>query len=184
MKKILLTSTGFSNKNLEKLFLDHLDKPVKEARAIFVPTAADDEESKSILPYCREDLTNAGILEENIVDYDLDCPMDAKELGEYDAIYFCGGSETTLMEAVNKADFAKPLLEAVNAGLFYIGVSAGSMIASGSVQDNLGIIPNPLEPHCEDDISPDGALPPPDQTVNISDEQAVWIYGDKASIVS
>lgn len=183
MRKILLSSTGFSNKNLEKIFLDNLEKPVNEVRALFIPTAAIDEEAKSILPFCRQDLTDAGVLEENIVTYDLEQPMDANDLAKYDAVYFCGGSPEHLMEAIHRVDFAQPLLEAVEKGLFYIGVSAGSMIATPSVENNLGIIPNPLEPHCEENITPVGVLPKPGSPVNISDDQAVWIHGDIARII-
>lgn len=183
MKKIMLSSTGFTNKNLEKLFLDNIDKPVEQVRVVFVPTAANDEESKSVLPFCMQDLTYAGVLEENIITYDLDRRMELDELLTFDAIYFCGGSETHLMEAVNKADFASALLQAVDRGLFYIGVSAGSMIASSSVPNNLGIISNPLEPHCEENITPCGSLPSDNLPVNISDNQAVWITDDGAIII-
>lgn len=53
---------------------------------------------------------NAGILEENITDYNLDRLMLFEELIQYDAIYFCGGSEVHLMEAINNAGFAPILL--------------------------------------------------------------------------
>lgn len=183
MKRILLTSTGFTNKKLEKLFLDHIGKPIDQVRVVFVPTAANDEESKSVLPFCRQDLTDAGVLEENIITYDLDRVMELDELRAFDAIYFCGGSETHLMEAVNQAKFAQPLLKAVNEGLFYIGVSAGSMIASGSVNESLGIVPHHLEPHCEENITPDGQLPAENLPINISDDQAVWITDEGAVIL-
>lgn len=183
MKKILLTSTGFTNKNLEKIFLDNVGKSADKLRVIFVPTAANDEESKSILPFCLQDLTDAGVKEENIVTYDLDRAMDLEEISTFDAIYFCGGSETYLMEAINHVNFAPILKAAIDNGLFYIGVSAGSMIASSSVENNLGIIPNPLEPHCEENITPNGALPDKNLPINISDDQAVWITDDNAVIL-
>lgn len=183
MRRILLTSTGFTNKNLEKLFLEHIGKSAQNLRVIFVPTAANDEESKSILPFCRQDLADAGVLDENIITYDLDRAMDITELCTFDAIYFCGGSESHLMDAINRIGFAPILMEAVNEGLFYIGVSAGSMIASASVSNGLSIIPNPLEPHCEENITPDGPLPAAELPVNISDDQAVWITDDEAVIL-
>lgn len=183
MKRILLTSTGFTNKNLEKLFLEHVGKPARELRVVFVPTAANDEEAKSLLPFCRQDLTDAGIPDENIVTYDLDRVMDITELCTFDAVYFCGGSESHLMDAINRIGFAPVLMDAVSKGLFYIGVSAGSMIASASVANGLGIISNPLEPHCEENITPDGPLPAAGLPVNISDNQAVWITDDEAVIL-
>lgn len=184
LKHILLTSTGFTNKNLEKLFLENVGRPANEVRVIFIPTAAIDDESRSTIPECRKDLLDAGVPEANIVDYDLDRQMSQEEISTFDAVYFCGGSETHLIEAVNKAGFAEILKKAVNDGLFYIGVSAGSMIASSSVNDGLYFIPNALEPHCEENITPDGPLPCKDIPVNISDDQAVWITDDGACILS
>lgn len=183
MRRILLTSTGFTNKKLEKLFLEHVGKPAQNLRVVFVPTAANDEESRSVLPFCRQDLTDAGVLDDNIVTYNLDRVMDITELCSFDAIYFCGGSESYLMNAINKINFAPTLIEAVNKGLFYIGVSAGSMIASSSVVNGLGIIPNHLEPHCEENITPDGPLPGTESPVNISDNQAVWITDNEVVIL-
>ena len=178
MRRILLTSTGFDNKNLQKIFIDNIKKPLNQVRAVFVPTAANDDESKSILPLCLQDLTNVGILEENIVTYDCDYTMPLEKLTEFDVIYFCGGSETYLMDAINKVNFGPVLLEAIDRGLFFIGVSAGSMIASTSVVNSLNIIPNPLEPHCEENITPCGRLPKAGDPVNISDNQGVWILGE------
>lgn len=97
MKKILLTSTGFDNKKFEELFVANVGKPINIVKALLVPTAAYDDESRSVIPFCRQDLTNAGVLDENVIDYDLDRPMGYEELIQYDAIYFCGGSEEVLM---------------------------------------------------------------------------------------
>ena len=183
MKRILLTSTGFTNKNLEKIFKDNIGKPINMVHAVFVPTAANDEESKSILPFCLQDLTDAGVPEENIVTYNLDKHIKLDYLLTFDAIYFCGGSETYLMDAINKINFGPILLQAVEKGLFYIGVSAGSMIATPSVPNNLGIISNPLEPHGENNITPCGKLPSKGEPINISDNQAVWITDSDSTII-
>ena len=183
MIRILLTSTGFDNKKFEKIFCDNMDKPMDSVKVVFVPTAANDEESRSVVPFCKQDLTNAGIPEENIVTYDLDRKMDFDEIYKYDAIYFCGGSEEYLIERVHAMEFAPVLLKAVENGLFYIGVSAGSMIASSSVKDNLGIIKNPLEPHCEKNITPCGRLLNNSDQIRLSDTQAVWITDDTAEII-
>ena len=66
MKKILLTSTGFDNKNIEKKFLELLDKNVEEAKVLFIITAAIDPDAVRILSGCLDDLTNCGIKDENI----------------------------------------------------------------------------------------------------------------------
>ncbi len=50
MKRILLTSAGFENPNIQRCFLELLRKPADEARALFIPTAAIDEDARAVLP--------------------------------------------------------------------------------------------------------------------------------------
>ena len=52
MKNILLTSTGFENKNIESKFLELLDKNVAESKVLFIITAAIDIEAVQILSKC------------------------------------------------------------------------------------------------------------------------------------
>ena len=183
-RRILLTSTGFTNKNIEKIFIDNIHKPLSDVKVIFVPTAANDPESKSIIPECYKDLTNAGISDKNIMWYDLDRQMNLSEIMAYDAIYFCGGSEKYLIKRINQINFKPILISAINNGIFFIGVSAGSMIVSDSVKNGLGIIKNKLEPHCEKNIALNGNINLNDNTqIRLSDNQALWIYGDRSIIV-
>lgn len=183
-RRILLTSTGFTNKNIEKIFIDNIHKPLSDVKVIFVPTAANDPESKSIVPECYKDLTNAGIPDKNIMWYDLDRQMNLSEIMAYDAIYFCGGSEKYLIKRINQINFEPILISAINNGIFFIGVSAGSMIVSDSVKNGLGIIKNKLEPHCEKNIALNGNINLNDNTqIRLSDNQALWIYGDRSIIV-
>lgn len=183
-RRILLTSTGFTNKNIEKIFIDNIHKPLSDVKVIFVPTAANDPESKSIIPECYKDLTNAGISDKNIMWYDLDRQMTLSEIMAYDAIYFCGGSEKYLIKRINQINFEPILISAINNGIFFIGVSAGSMIVSDSVKNGLGIIKNKLEPHCEKNIALNGNINLNDNTqIRLSDNQALWIYGDRSIIV-
>ena len=109
MKRILLTSAGFENPNIQRCFLELLRKPADEARALFIPTAAIDEDARAVLPKCRGDLLGAGVLPERITDFDLDREMDADELGGYDAVYFCGGSTEYLLERVKAVGFDRAL---------------------------------------------------------------------------
>ena len=102
----------------------------------------------------------------------------------YDAIYFCGGSEKYLIKRINQINFKPILISAINNGIFFIGVSAGSMIVSDSVKNGLGIIKNKLEPHCEKNIALNGNINLNDNTqIRLSDNQALWIYGDRSIIV-
>jgi peptidase E len=183
MRKMLLTSTGFDNKRFERMFIESTNKDPKEIKVLFIPTAANDAESKEVVPFCFQDLTGAGLLPENIFTYDLDYVIDKETVAKYDGIYFCGGSSAYLMEAIHKANFKDTLLEAVNNGLFFIGVSAGSVICSSSVENSLNIFDNPLKPHCKENLTPNGPLPAPGTQINISDNQAVWVNGNNMEVI-
>lgn len=181
MRKLLLTSTGFENKNFEKMFLREIGKDAGKIKVIFVPTAAIDDEAKEMLPECMNDLLNAGILPDNILTYDLDYLLSFKEGKEYDAIYFCGGSTKHLINSINKIGFNSVLNELVDNGMFYIGVSAGSVVASNEYPNNLGYIDCYIDVHCEEG-SPCGIIENKD-SILLTDNQAIWICGDKAEII-
>lgn len=203
MRRLLLTSTGFGNRRLASLFLDKTGKEPADIKVIFVPTAATDNSAKEMLPYCYRDLTNIGILPENIFIYELryltsqgrnktpaedQCRplqpfhlLSLEETGYYDAIYFCGGDPKYLLTEVNRTGFNGILKSAVENGLFYIGASAGAVIAAGNLSNNLGFMENHLYVHCRKG-TPCGKLPA-GKAVRLTDMQAVWIEGDDYEII-
>jgi peptidase E len=181
MRKILLTSTGFDNENFKKIFIENIGKPIEEVRVLFIPSAADNADDLKVVHLCFAEIVELGVDLDNITEYNLDRPMSIDELSEFDAVYFTGGSEVKLMQAVSAINYGSVLIEAIDNGLFYIGVSAGSMILTSSVEGNLGIVKGALEPHCEEDVTPCGKLP--DDIINLSDNTAVWIFGDEAVII-
>ena len=203
MRKILLTSTGFSNKRFEKLFLQNIGKVVDKIKVVFVPTAANYDDAREMLPYCFQDLTDAGILPENIFIYHLGYIMSKehprihkagqtninltfrllsyKELHGFDAIYFCGGSPDHLLAEINRTGFDDVLKQAVENGLFYIGVSAGSIVAAENLPGNLGYVKNNLSVHCEAG-TPCGKLPD-NENITLTNMQAIWIEGDNVEII-
>lgn len=81
--KVLLTSAGFENKNIEKTFLNLVNKNPDLIKALFIPTAAISPDAIAVLPKCMDDLLNSGILKENIVVYDMHKKISWKELSEY-----------------------------------------------------------------------------------------------------
>lgn len=180
MKKILLTSAGFENPGIRRCFLELLGKPAAEAQALFIPTAAIDEDARAVLPKCKGDLLGAGVLPEHITDFDLDCTMSVEELAGYDAVYFCGGSTEYLLERIKAVGFDRALDAALERGLVYVGVSAGSIIAAQNLPGNLGYLPRKLDVHCESG-SPCGNLP--EGTVYLTNAQAVKLMGRDAEVI-
>ena len=199
MKRLLLTSTGFGNRYFASLFLEKIGKEAAAIKVIFVPTAATDDDAKEMLPYCYQDLTNIGVLPENIFIYELrhlmtqghnknqsNLPrlfrlLSMEEMREFDAVYFCGGDSKHLLTEVNRTGFNEILKPAVENGLFYIGTSAGAIIAAGNLSNNLGFIKKHLYVHCEKDTRC-GNLPA-FRAVRLTDRQAVWIEGDNYDII-
>lgn len=199
MKRLLLTSTGFSNKRFASLFLEKINKKAADIKVIFIPTAAIDDGAKEMLPYCFQDLTSIGILPENIFIYELrylisqgnnrnksNIPrnfhlLTVEELKDYDAIYFCGGDTRHLLNEINRTGFYTILKTAVENGLFYIGASAGAVIAAGNYRNNLGFTENKLYVHC-DQGTPCGKMPT-GKPIRLTDKQAVWIEGDNYEII-
>ncbi len=179
--KLILTSTGLKSQLLQETFSKNLKRTVSEAKVIFVPTAAIDDEAKSKLPSCMEDLTNAGIVPENILTYDLDFLLKYDDAINYDAIYFCGGSTKYLIERINLIGFAPVLKKLLESEQLFVGVSAGSKICGDNYDGNIGVLKRNIELHC-DSGSPCGEVTW-EGTVFLTDNQALIISGDEWEIL-
>ena len=107
--------------------------------------------------------------------------MNVEELSQYDTIVFCGGNASVLLGEVNRTGFSKPLKQAIENGLVYLGISAGSMIAAGNFADGLGYLTNPLIPHAETG-NPCGKISNSD-SIELSDGQIVLIQGERQEII-
>ena len=173
MRKILLTSTGFENKNIEKKFLELLNKKAEESKVLFIITAAIDPDAIRILSGCLDDLTNCGIKDENITICDLHRAMSEEKLKTFDAIYVCGGSTKHLVSRMAEVDFKKIVDKYIDNGGIYIGVSAGSVCTSGKYENGLGFIKNVLDVHCELG-SPNGDITTNDK-ICLTNNQAFFI---------
>lgn len=175
MKKILLTSTGFENDNIKNKFLELLNCDVSKAKILFIITAANDPGAVRILSKCLADLTNCNIPDENITIYDMHKLLTQDEINKYNAIYVCGGNTKYLVDRISEINF-KPLLDRyVENGGIYIGVSAGSIAASGNYQNSLCLIKNNLDVHCENGT--ENGIITTDNDILLTDNQAIFING-------
>ncbi len=203
MRTLFLSSNGL-NERTAKLFWECIGKEPQHTKVIFVPSAAvvNDSAREGII-VCLERLQSMEIAINNILIYDLalllsdgykrtysdyveDIPvqirvMSAEELSRYDFIVFCGGDASVLLSEINRTGFSKPLKQAIENGLVYLGVSAGSMIAAGNFSDGLGYLSNPLIPHAEEDdhcreISEN-------EPIKLADGQVVLIRGDHVDLI-
>lgn len=146
--RVLLTSAGLETEEIKECFMNMAGKDMSCVKALFIPTAAIDAGAIGVLPKCMNDLLKCGIPENNIKVYDLHIGMEIEELQQYDVIYLCGGNTHYLLERINDTNFNKTLMEYINNNGLVIGVSAGSLIFSNNLQDNLGLIDTKLDVHC------------------------------------
>lgn len=201
MRRILLTSAGLTDP-LRTLFFSQVGKPAEKLRVLFIPTAAavDNDGAREGIMFCIAGLLQMGIPEENIFSYPINCilsdgydrpylpdvpplyrRMTVRELLQFDLVLVGGGNAGFLMKELCRTGLNAPLKEAVEDGLFYLGVSAGSMVAAGNFPEGLRWIANPIFPHSSVG-TPCGALPEND-AIFLTNEQAVWLCGDTAQIL-
>ena len=180
MKKIILTSTGFDNENIKNKFISLLNVSVKDAKILFIITAANNPDAVRILSGCLDDLTNCGILDENITVYDMHKLISQDEINNYDAIYVCGGSTNYLVERISELNIKPVIDKFIENGGIYIGVSAGSVCASGSYTNGLGFIKNKLDVHCDKGSS--NGLVKTNDDLYLTDNQAIYINDNELII--
>lgn len=139
MERLLLTSDGFTNPNIGKRFLELVGKNSKDIKVLFIPTASRGEDEMSYVYESEKELIDLGILKENII--------WAKDLSEantndMDVMYVCGGNTFYLLSEIRKTGFDKKIIDFVNSGKVYIGVSAGSIIMCPDISISAPFDPN------------------------------------------
>ncbi|MCI8623181.1 MAG: type 1 glutamine amidotransferase-like domain-containing protein [Provencibacterium sp.] len=146
--RVLLTSAGLETEEIKERFMAMVGKDMSVVKALFIPTAAIDADAIEVLPKCMNDLLKCGISDKNIDVYDLHAGMELEKLQQYDAVYLCGGDTQYLLERINDTGFNKSLTAYINNNGLVIGVSAGSIIFSNNLENNLGLIDTKLDVHC------------------------------------
>ena len=146
--RVLLTSAGLETEEIKECFVDMAGKEMSLVKALFIPTAAIDADAIEVLPKCMNDLLKCGILGKNIDVFDLHAGMEFEKLQQYDVVYLCGGNTRYLLERINAIRFHKSLMEYINDNGLVVGVSAGSLIFSNNLDNNLGLIDTKLDVHC------------------------------------
>ncbi len=205
MKQILLTSAGLTDV-MQSLFFSRVPKRPEQIRIMLVPCASlgSDGAREGIIAGMAG-LLQMGIRKENLFLYNLtyllshgyqrtysagmdisELPLEVRlptraELRGFDAILFTGGRADVLMDEILRTGFRPLLAQAVDDGLFYIGVSAGSMVAAGNFANSMGFLNHPVIPHCPLGL-PCGNVPENGE-IPLTDKQAVWITDAGAQII-
>ncbi len=185
-KNVLLTSAGFEDmdgnqkQNIVDCFRKMLAKPVGIAKVLFIPTAAIDDVAKEMVNKCRRELINIGISLENIFEHEIDGSLSENDAMKYDIIYFTGGDTGHLLQRIKETGFDTIIKKMVYANKVYIGVSAGSIIATPNIcspfDENaagLCLINAYISVHCKDDAEARTDLPLPH--ISLNDKQALVV---------
>ena len=202
-RHLFLTSTGLT-KEMINSFFNIIGKCPEEVKILFIPTAGiETDGAREGIAICLYELSLMGIRSENIFVYNLElilskgykrtysayvtdehmvCRlMGTEELKEFDAVFVGGGDGAVLCREMVRTGFDNVIGQAVNDGLVYVGISAGSMFAVGNFEDGLRIIPNSLIPHWNGDELM--SMPMDSGEIQLADGQAVYIEGDNIYLI-
>lgn len=203
MQHLFLTSAGLSD-DMKERFFRIIGKEPKDVKILYIPTAAiETDGAREGIAICFHELSCMGIPTENILVYNLELLLSkdykrtyssyvsnphittrlltAEELQSFDAVFVSGGECTVLCREMVRTGFDTILKQGVEAGLIYVGISAGSMYAAGNLTDGLHFIPNPVIPHWNGpqlEVLPNSA-----DTITLADGQAVYIEADCAVLL-
>lgn len=209
--KLLLTSSGNTNKSIENALLELLGKPFNDANLVFIPTAANVEED--ISGWLNEDINNFKKLGFAMFDV-VDISKENKEewfpkFEKADILVFGGGNEKYLLEQIKKTGIKDFLKKFIETGV-YVGISAGSMSTAlelslndsgklyyedfnhGDKMEGLGFVDFEIRPHLNSSFFPqvrvevlEDFAPKVDHPVYaIDDNTAVKVVGDKVDVIS
>lgn len=171
--KLLLTSSGISNKSIANSLAKLLDKPFTDSNIVFIPTAASlEKDDKSWLV---KDLYNAkslGFKNFYITDLAI-APREVwlPQVETADVIMVGGGHTEFLFDCMEESGFAQMLPEFLKTKI-YVGISAGSIVCAEQMamtgagllyyedyhglsdRRGLGFIPFEIRPHYKSDYFP------------------------------
>jgi peptidase E len=128
--KLFLTSAGFSNKKISEAFVAELGKSPEQATVLVVAYAQNENEQFYVNESVKE-LKDLGIKKINV--FNLHNPEMILQ-PNFDAIYVCGGNTYSIMKKVRETKLDKFIIQEIENGAIYVGVSAGSIIAGPGIK--------------------------------------------------
>ena len=134
MKKILLTSNGLSSKKIKFAFKALFIKPIENVSVLFIPTASRTENEMIYVKKSYDELIESGVKKDNIVWFDIDAVNETSKYFEsVDCIFVCGGNTYYLLSKLKEFGLDYKIIRAIEKGTVYVGVSAGSVITSPTI---------------------------------------------------
>lgn len=208
--KLLLTSAGLINKSLVKVFEELVGKSGNEVKIAFVPTAANVESGDKDwlikdLQTLKERSYQVDIVDISALPQDIWQPR----LESANVLLFEGGNTFYLMSWIKNSGLENLLPELLKTRI-YVGVSAGSMVATASLRmstsqksyseavfplendQGLGLVNFHVRPHLNSSFFPkvraeylaEVAKEIPEPIYAIDDQTAIKVVDDKIEIIS
>lgn len=131
MKKLFLTSAGFTNKVLSEALLKELVKWPQDSSVLIIAYAQNEQE-QFYVNESKKELENLGFKEIQVLN--MQNAVDVKGLKKFDVVYVCGGNTFAILNKLRETKLDQFIIEAVNNGTIYVGVSAGSIIAGPDIE--------------------------------------------------
>jgi len=129
--KLLLTSTGLANEKVRNFFIDQFDR-LDDKTACVVTSGRNDEEQF----YVNESIKELEALGIKVTEINIAKKNEFPNLPEFDIYYVCGGNTFYILDRMKKTGIDKVLIEAVKKNKFYLGVSAGSVMAGPDIESS------------------------------------------------
>jgi len=140
-RKLLLTSFGITNEHIRKALVDLLGKPINQSTALFIPTAMYAYPDGSNYAWrSLQSLGNLGRKKFGVLELtalpSLNKDVWLPEIEEADVLIVGGGNFFYLSFWMQKSGLFDILPELLEKGKTYVGISAGSMILTHSINFN------------------------------------------------
>lgn len=129
--RLILSSDGLSNSKLKKEFLNLLGVDPKEASLLII-TGPQKRSHWIYINEAKDRFVQLGIRKITIANITKE--IKAKDFGKFDVILFMGGNTFYLLDRIRKTGFVSYIKNHIRSNRVYVGISAGSMIVSKSVE--------------------------------------------------
>ena len=198
--RLFLTSNGLT-KEMIKMFFELIQKKAEEIKVLYIPTAGIvSDEAREGFSICLYELEQMGIISENVTIYNLELLLSKgykrtysafvmnpslvsriitiDELMEFDAVFVSGGDANNLCNEMVRTGFDEILIQGIERGIVYVGISAGSMFAAGNLKEGLHVIPEAINPHWEGT-----KIRKKDDQIYLPDGHVVYVNSDIVKLI-
>lgn len=197
--KLLLTSDGMTSRKIVDFFISQFDT-LKDKRVCLIHTIREEGDWKW-MDYYRKELGEIELKHDEI---NISEEKNLSGLIEYDIYYVCGGNTFYILDRMRKTGLDNVLISAVRGGKFYIGVSAGSIIAGPDIEaggiggadindvnlidlSGLGLTSHIISPHYsaeeEKDVQDFKEKRTGESVITLTDNQAVFVEDEKVILI-